>query len=387
MRPIEQLHSPMPDGDDTNILDVAITVKANLRLLVITPIIVALLVLAGSFAITPKFTSIGQIMIPQQNQGTAAAILGSLGGLVGAAGGIAGVKNPADQWIGLLESRVIADSLVDHFKLRKLYNVDYQFQALKELDNNTTFTAGKNGLITMEVTDTAPDRAQAMGVAYINELQKLTDKLAVTEAAQRRLFFEKQLLQTKDNLIKAETALIGSGISPQILKSTPEAAVAEMADLKAQVTAQEVKISVLSTRVTDSNPDLQAAKRELESLRGQLFKISKNETSIGNKSEYISKYREFKYHESLFELLSKQFELAKIDEAREGSVVQVVDSPSLPEWKSSPKRGLITALAYVAALIGALLYIFTREAIRSAINDPDNKDRMMRWNALHRTKA
>jgi uncharacterized protein involved in exopolysaccharide biosynthesis len=391
MNEVEALRSPVADGDTTTLLDLAIVVRKNLRLLTIGPIAAGALALGASFLLTPSFTSSAQILTPQQSQGSAAAaLLGSLGGLAGAAGSLAGVKNPADQWVGLLESRTIADALISQFKLRELYEVDYQFQARKVLDQNTTITAGKNGLITIEVSDPEPRKAQEMATAYIEQLQRMSDQLAVSEAAQRRLFFEKQLQQTKTNLVKAEIALSESGISTQVLKSSPDAAVSELAQLKARVAAQDIKVSVMRGAMTEASPELRQAMLELSSLRAQLNKYSQteNDAGTGKGADYIAKYRDFKYHETLFELFSKQYEMAKIDEAKEGAVIQVVDAPNLPEWKSKPKRGLIAVLAGALALVFLLLYSFTRAAIESIAQDPGNADRINRWRALKgRTKT
>lgn len=384
----EIVRSPEPDSDSTTLLDLAIVVRRHARQLMIAPLLAGGIALGASYLIAPSFTSSAQILTPQQGQGSAAAaLLGSLGGLAGAAGGLAGVKNPADQWVGLLESRTIGDALIQRFKLRELYEVDYQFQARKELDNNSTFTAGKNGLITIEVSDTSPQRAKDMAQAYIDELQKMSDQLAVTEAAQRRLFFEKQLRQAQANLVKAEAALAESGVSPQVLKVNPEAAVGALAQLKAQITAQEVKLSVMRGSLTSASPDLQQAERELASLRAQLQKASLNDAGTERGAEYIGRYREFKYQETLFDLLAKQYELAKVDEAKEGAVIQVVDAPSLPEWKSSPKRALIAAGAAVVTLLGLLIYAFSRAAIEAMVNDPDNADRLKRWRSLRGQRA
>jgi uncharacterized protein involved in exopolysaccharide biosynthesis len=383
MKHAEIVRGPEPGSDSTTLLDLAIVIRRHVRQLVIAPLLAGGVALGASFLISPSFTSVAQILTPQQGQGSAAAaLLGSLGGLAGAAGGLAGVKNPADQWVGLLESRTIGDALIQRFKLRELYDVDYQFQARKELDNYSTFTAGKNGLITIEVSDTSPQRAKDMAQAYIDELQKMSDQLAVTEAAQRRLFFEKQLRQAQANLVKAETALAESGVSPQVLKVNPEAAVGALAQLKAQITAQEVKLSVMRGSLTSASPDLQQAERELSSLRVQLQKASLNDAGTERGAEYIGRYREFKYQETLFDLLAKQYELAKVDEAKEGAVIQVVDTPSLPEWKSSPKRALIAAGAAVVTLLGLLIYAFSRAAIEAMVNDPDNADRLKRWRSL-----
>ena len=139
--------------------------------------------------------------------------------------------------------------------------------------------------------------------------------------------------------------------------------------------------------LTSASPELQQTERELSSLRAQLQKASLSDSGVGRGAEYIGRYREFKYQETLFDLLAKQYELAKVDEAKEGAVIQVVDAPSLPEWKSSPKRALIAAGAAVVALLGLLIYAFSRAAVEAMVNDPDNADRLKRWRSLRGQRA
>lgn len=347
-------------------VDILLTLLAHKRLVLGLPLVVALVALGGTFLMRPAFTANAQLMVPQQQQSTAAALLGSLGGLAGAAG--AALKNPADQWIGLLKSRTVQDAMIQRFGLRERYEAEFQFQARTALSGNTVISAGKDGLIDIAVTDHDPKTAAAMANAYIEELQKLSKTLAVTEAAQRRVFFEGQFKDAKDNLIKAETALRGSGINESALKTSPEAAVSGLAQLRAQVTASEVKVSVMRRQMTANNPELQLAESELGSLRGQLARVQQADSDAATRTggEYVSRFREFKYYETLFELMARQYELAKADEAKDGALIQVVDEAQVPEWKSSPKRGLITVLTFMMVLTFTIIYVLLREAARNA---------------------
>ena len=149
------------DADEITWLDVALVLRQNLKILLVFPVVAGLLALAVSFLITPAFMASAKIMPPQQQQSTAAALLGSLGGLAGAAGA-AGLKNPADQWIGLLKSRTIADAMVARFDLRSRYDAKFQFQARNTLAGSTNINAGKDSLITIEVIDKDPKMAAEM---------------------------------------------------------------------------------------------------------------------------------------------------------------------------------------------------------------------------------
>ncbi len=358
--------------DEISLLDLLQTIVDNLRLLVLGPLAAGLLALGISFAVPPTFTATVKFLPPQQQQSAAASMLASLGGLGGLAGAAAGLKNPADQYLAFMKSNSVQDTLIERFKLQDRYETKYKADTRKELASLTRATSGKDGLITVEVDDKDPQFAADLANAHVEELQKLLAKLAVTEAQQRRAFFEKQLTQVKDKMIAAEQALKGTGINSSVLKSNPTSAVAAVAALQAQVTAQEVKVGAMRGYLAETAPDFKQAMTELANLRAQLGKQDKDSTGTGaGQGDYIAKYRDFKYHETLFELFAKQFELAKVDEAREGAVIQVLDAAQPPERKSKPKKGLIAVIATLAAGFALLLFVFIRQALRNAGQDPE----------------
>ena len=361
-----------PEEQPFSLLALMGVLSNSIRSLTLIPLAAGVLTLAASFLLTPVFTASGQIMAPQQQQGTAAALLGSLGGLAGAGGAIAGLKNPADQWVGLLKSRTISDAMIERFKLQQRYDLEYVFQTRDKLNDRTKITAGKDGLIDIEVTDEDPKTAADMANAYVEELSKLSNTLAVSEAAQRRLFFERQLNQAKEGLVKAEVALRQGGINESVLKTTPAAAVAGIADLRAQISAAEVRLQVMEGRYTPNAPELRQVQLELASLRRQLAQVEKADPTLATSSgaDYVARYREFKYYETLFDMMARQFELAKADEAREGALIQVVDRAVPPEWKSAPKRATLAVGATFAVFFLMLLIVLTRNALANIRQDP-----------------
>lgn len=209
-------------------------------------------------------------------------------------------------------------------------------------------------------------------------------RLAVTEAQRRRLFFGQQLEETKSNLLRAEQDLRLSGVTSASLKSVPNSALAGVAAMRAQITAQEVKIASMRAYLADSAPEMQRALSELTALRSQLTKQERDDSESadsGGGKDYIARFREFKYHETLFELYSRQFELARVDEAREGAVVQVIDKALPPEHRSKPRRGMI---AIATTLISALLLLafFIVEAVIRHSRSQGSDD--AQWLALER---
>ena len=368
------------EDDDISLLDLLQTIVDNLRLLIIGPLVVGLAALGISFAVPPTFTATVKFLPPQQQQSAAASMLaslGGLGGLGGLAGAAAGLKSPADQYMAFMKSNSVQDALIERFKLQERYEEKFKDDTRKELTENTRASSGKDGIITIQVDDKDPKFAADLANAHVDELQKLLARLAVTEAQQRRAFFEKQLTQVKEKLTEAEQALRATGVSSSVLKSNPTSALAAVAGLKAQVTAQEVKLGAMRGYLAETAPDFKQAMTELANLRAQLAKQEKDEpAAAAGQGDYVAKFREFKYQETLFELFARQFEMAKVDESREGAVIQVLDSAQPPERKSKPKKALIAIIATLAAGFALLLFVFIRQALRNASQDSESAQKM-----------
>ena len=367
----------LPEDDEINLLDLLQTIVDNLRLLVLGPLAVGVAALGISFAIKPTFTAEMSFLPPQQQQGMAASMLASLGALGGMAGAAAGLKNPADQYVAFLKSNSIENALIDRFKLLERYDEEFKQDARKILEKKVNISAGKDGIINVEVDDHDPQFAADLANAHVDELRKLLGRLAVTEAQQRRQFFEKQLEQTKNKLTQAELALRETGVNAAVLKANPASAVAAVAALQAQVTAQEVRVGAMRGYLAETAPEFKQALTELANLRNQLAKQSQQDKGQGTaQGDYVSAYREFKYQETLFELFAKQFEVAKADEAREGATIQVVDVAQPPERKSKPKKALIAVLATLASGFVLLLYVFIRQALRNGAQDQETATKL-----------
>ncbi len=368
--------------DEISLLNLLQTIVDNLRLLVFGPLAVGITALGISFLIPPIYTAKTQFLPPQQQQSAAASMLaslGSLGGLGGLAGAVGGIKNPADQFLAYMKSVTVQDALIDRFKLLERYEAKTKTDARLALTGNVRATSGKDGLISVAVDDKDPKFAADLANAHVEELGKLLGKLATTEAQQRRLFFEKQLSLAKDKLIQSEIALKATGVSGSVLKSNPVSAVAAVAGLQALVTAQEVKLGAMRGYLAETAPEFKQALNELSNLKAQLAKQEKDTPANSNMStqgDYVSKYREFKYSETLFELFVKQFEIAKLDESREGAVIQILDAAQPPERKSKPKKALIAIIATLAAGFALLLFVFIRQALKNAGKDQESADKL-----------
>jgi len=369
----------MQDEDGISLLDLLQTIVDNLRLLVLGPLAVGITALGISFLIPPTYTAKTQFLPPQQQQSAAASMLASLGSLGGLAGAVGGIKNPGDQFIAYMKSVTLQDSLIERFNLLERYEANTKTDARLALAGKVRVASGKDGLMSVEVDDKDPHFAADLANAHVAELGNLLGKLATTEAQQRRLFFEKQLTLAKEKLIQSELELRTTGVSGSVLKSNPASAVATVAGLQAGVTAQEVKLGAMRGYLAETAPEFKQALKELANLKAQLAKQEKDtqaNRSMAVQGDYVSKYREFKYNETLFELFAKQFEIAKVDEAREGAVIQILDVAQPPERKSKPNKALIAVIATLATGFALLVFVFISQALKNAGKDPESANKL-----------
>ena len=360
------------DEDEISLLDLLLVVVENLRLLVLGPLVVGLAALGISFMIPPTYTAKTQFLPPQQQQSSASALVQALG--VGAIGGLSAglsIKNPADQYIAFLKSQSIQDAMIERFDLLKRYHTKFRVDARKALLENSKITAGKDGLIALEMEDIDPKVAADMANAYVDELRRLMNRLALTEAQLRRAFFEKKLKEAKENLSAAEESLRGTGVSSGVLKISPGTAVEAVARLRAGITVQEIKVASMRGYLADTSPEFVQAMKVLSVFKVQLTNAEKSDTVLGD-GLYVSRYREFKYQEVLYELFAKQYELARVDESHEGAAVQVVDVAQPPEKRSKPQKALIASLAALVSGILLLIFVFIRKAYIGAANSNEN---------------
>jgi uncharacterized protein involved in exopolysaccharide biosynthesis len=367
--------SALPAPAGMGAWDFAILLARHWRKLILVPLTVGSLTLAYSFTIPPTFTAKTVFLPPQQSQSAAGAALASLGPLASLAGGAVGIKSPADQYISLLLSQTVADRMIARFDLVKLYETPLMSQTRRALAANTRVSLGKkDGLITIEVDDHDAKRAADMANQYASELQRLTGELAITEAQQRRIFFEKQLDQTKQRLTAAQQALQSGGLSPGLLKSEPKAAADTYAKLRAETTAAEVRLQTKRTYLNESSPEIQQGLATLTALRAQLAQLETSQVATPeDASGYISRYREFKYEETLFELFARQYEAAKVDESRDGALIQVVDPATAPDRKSKPVRSTMALGATVAAFVLLVLGLVVVEFTRIGQQSPESR--------------
>jgi uncharacterized protein involved in exopolysaccharide biosynthesis len=370
------------EQDDVSLVDLVLPLLESWKLWIFGSLTAGALALGASMLITPTFTARTSLLPPQLQQSGMASALASLGGLAGLAGTATGLKNPADQFVALMQSVTATDRLIDQFQLLQVYEAKYRFEARRALEQNTRITVGKkDGLISVEVDDENPQLAAGMANAYVEELRRMTSVLAVSEAQQRRMFFERELKDARDQLSKAQQELQASGFSVGALRAEPKAAAESYARLKAEITSAEVRTQVLRGTLADASPEVQRQLAQLSALRAQLARLEQSvDTNVG--PDYLSRYREFKYRETLFELFARQYELARVDESREGALVQVVDVATPPEYKSKPKRLFIAAAATLLSLLLLGMFILMRHFWRESAASPYGAEKAARLRAV-----
>ncbi|WP_158751025.1 Wzz/FepE/Etk N-terminal domain-containing protein [Acidobacterium sp. S8] len=387
-------HSPEESYDEISLLDLLIILARRKWLIVKFALGFALVALLVSLLLPKKYTAMTTVLPPQQGSSLSSAIMsqiGNLGSLGALAGSSMGLKNPNDMFVAMFKSRTVEDAMIERFGLMAEYKEKYMSTARKAFESHTTVEAGtKDNLIHISVEDKDPKRAAEMANAYVDAYRGLSQHLAIGEAAQRRLFFEQQLLQAKDNLANAEEALKETEQKTGMIQldSQARALIESAAALRAQITAKEVQLQGMRTYATSENANVVQTQQELDSMRAQLTKLggSADDSSGGlivpkglvpqAGIEYVRKLRDVKYYETIFEILARQFELAKLDEAKEGALIQVVDPAIVPDYKSFPKRGLITLIAGVAGLFIGIFAALWHEGMERLRQNPEQSQRL-----------
>ena len=346
--------------------------------LLIAGITVSCVVIAAITALLmPKiYKAETKILPPQQNStGLAAQLLNQVGGNITGLSGILGTNSQSDLYVGMLQSRTILDNIISRFDLKTLYHKKTLEETRVKLKQKTNIQSDqKNNIIIITTEDKDPQRAADMANAFVDELKKLSKKLAVTEASQRRLFFEEQLKETKEALINAEEVMKGFQEKTGVLhvEEQVKAVIKNVAQLRAEIAAKEVETRVLKTYAKPSNPDLQKAEAVLNGMKAELTKLELKSGNGNNPmmplgrmpsvgTEHIRKLRNLKFNETLYELFIKQYELAKLDEAREATIIQVIDHAVIPEKKIKPKILNIAVLTGFISFFASILIAYILE--------------------------
>jgi tyrosine-protein kinase Etk/Wzc len=324
-----------------------------------------------AFLLAPTYTAVTSFVPPgSSNTTSAAALMGQLSALGGSS--LLGGRSQGDLYMGILKSHTIARDLVQQFDLMSVYKVKKESQAEKILARNSLIEVGaKDPIVVISVTDRNPERARDIAQGYIQALQTTTASLALTESSQRRLFYEQRLAKEKDELANAEVSLKLVQEKSGLVAPAGQMAVQiqRLSELRAQLTDRQVRLSVLLHQETEENPDVIRLQNEVASIQAQINQSESSQSkqpfgrfSISQvpemETEYIRKTRDVKYHEALFEIIAKQYEAARLDEAKDAPI-QVLDHATVPDMKSGPHRSIIMVIGIMfGLLVGAVWVLF-----------------------------
>lgn len=322
--------------------------------------------MAVGFLVKPIYTARARILVPSQGMGSGMSALAGLaqaGAIVPGLGQLGSAKNVSDQLIGLMRSRIVIDDLIKIFDLKTQYQADYMFQAREMLLSRTQIRAGKDGFIDIEVEDESPDQSARLARAYVARLQDATNKIAIGEAASRKKFLENQLSRAKKEWEESIVMLTARGVPIGVLNMSPEAGLAARLRTAQTIQALEQKLRVLRVTHTDESQEVALIKAELQYVRTQLRKIEVGSVSIGEDElgvdQYVTALKRYKQSEAMYEGLTKQYEQAKLDEAKEGVLIQVVDDAEVPEWKTRPSRLKYMLIGLLVGVLVFFVFVFS----------------------------
>src|SRR5574341_544076 len=375
--------SPDSGGDGVKLLDLVVVLARGRRILMRCTLGFALVEAVISLLLPNRYRATTVLMPPQNQPGNAALLLGQLGMFTGLSAGDLGVNSPSDVYAAVLKSRSVHAALIRRFDLQKVYGDDRRTDAREELEDATHILVKPEGVISIEVEDGDPKRAAELANGYAEELDLLNQKLAISEASRRRAFFETQIAKIKDDLAAAETELRKTQETSGVLEVGAQTltVIQSVATIRAQITAREVELYTRQSSSTEQNPDVIRLRRELAGLRQQLAQAERAESGGKNMPpsakgmpkaglEYVRRLREVKYQEAVYEFVSKQLEAARLDEARNVSLIQVLDRAVVPERRSAPFRTGITLIGAFLGFFTAVAFLLTREVWCAKQEDP-----------------
>jgi tyrosine-protein kinase Etk/Wzc len=379
----EQESAPVSD-QEVHLLDFLLMLAERRRLVVAVAASVAFVGVAVAFILPVRYTATVTIMPPQQNSSLGSSLTSELGGLssmaalVGAGSGL-GLKNPNDMYVAMLKSHIVEDALIQRFDLMKEYHRSYLSDTRKVFERRASIEGGlKDGLIHISFEDKNKQRAAEIANAYVDQFRSLSQHLAITEASRRRLFFEQQFDEAKNNLTNAEGALAKTQQRTGLIQLDSQARVLieSAAMLRAQISAKEVQIQGMRSYATGENAAVEESEQELASMRSQLAKLGGSEET-GSAGLIVPKGQ---ITEAGLDYLRKMrdVKLAKLDEAREGAMIQVVDPALPPDKRSWPKRGLISICAVVSGLTLGILFALLQGSLQRAERNPRVREKIGR---------
>jgi tyrosine-protein kinase Etk/Wzc len=379
-------------GIEFDLLDLLMVMAEQKKKILLSAVIGMLLTTGLVLLMHPVFTAKAVVLPPQQGQ-SSAGLLSQLGNFAALAGlGSSGsMKDPNDLYLAVLQSNTVADGLIKRLNLMDAYKVKKLTDARRMLAASSKFVSEKGGMISITIKDGDRFRAAQIANAYVDELHDINSRLIIGEAAVRRNFFAQQLALEKDRLTDAEVALQQTEESTGAISPTGQTGVviSQVAALQGQIISREVQLDALRTSSTDQNPDVIRLNNEIAGLRSQVHALESlqkgrkpGDISLTSRSlpedqvVFLRKQRDVQYHTLIFDLIARQFEAARMDEARASPLIQVLDPAEAPERKSGPFRALWTLSGMILGFIFGCVRVISSYVYSRVIADPDSAEKL-----------
>jgi len=392
MNEMSQMEQSPYEEDEINLLDLFLVLLKHKWLIFWVVVLAIAASVTISLLLPVKYTATARILPPKETSPGLSGILSQSGGALGGlASGLLGGISSADLYVGILESRSVADRLVQKFDLKQVYEKKYLEDTYKELANNTNINVSrKTQVISVSVEDRDPKRAADMANTYLDALDHINRTVNVSEGHRKRVFLGKRLKKVKEDLMKAESALeaFQQKYGLVSISEQAKAAIEGAAKIKGDIIAAQTELEVLKKFGTEKQNEAVMLNAKIAGLKEQLDRIERGTASTGKNGsdEFFIPFnqipelgmklarfmREAKIQEEVFKLITTQYELAKIEEAKDMDTIQVLDHAVPPDKKSSPKRALIVILSTVVAFFLAVFVAFFLEYVgRIKTEDPE----------------
>jgi len=363
-----------PTSSNLDLLDYLLIIAKHKKMIIRNTIIAAVLAVLYSLTLTKTYTAKTMIIPGDVDKGgLGAALTAQMGGLANLAGGALGGKSTGDMYVTMLKSETIKDAVIDKFKLMDVYKIRLRSVAYKKLDKMLKINLGKkDGVITLTVDDRDPKRAADIANAHVEELGKLAAGLNMASAGENRKFFEKRIIETKNDLNHAAEALKQFQIKNKTISVSDQAksTFAQIARLRGQLALKEVELAALQSQFTDSSQEVQTLKSIIANLKKQVAGLegigaTSSIPTVGNMpelgNEYLRLMRQVKVQEAVYEMLTKQYELSTLNESKDIAPIQIIQKANVPDWKSKPSRAKVTIKFTFLVLLGSIAYVVARE--------------------------
>ncbi|OGU16588.1 MAG: lipopolysaccharide biosynthesis protein [Geobacteraceae bacterium GWC2_53_11] len=386
--------TPQASVSTVGVLDYAAILVKYRRLIIGFTLATTIITVIYALMLPNIYTARTMIIPSDDDKPSVSALMSQLGGLSGLAGGAISSKSTGDLYVTMLKSETVQDPIIDRFKLVDLYKAKFRGDAYRMLGDNSVISLGKNdGVITIEVDDKDPKLAADLANAYVEELGRLAAGLNMNGAGRNRLFLEKRIAETRADLSRAEDALKDFQSRNKSISVTDQAkaTIEGLAQLRAQLAAQEVQLSTYRTQFSESSQEVKTAKTMVANLRTQIGKLegaggkSSSIPNVGNVPQlgqvYLRLMRDFKIQEAVLEMLTKQNEATKLGEVKDITPFQVLQKAKVPDRKSKPARAKILQLV----ILVSLLVVFAVVIVLENVERMDEKTREG-WKELFKLK-